>query len=394
MEEVLRNVRDVLTLSKKIMTNIRKIERTREEGRRVKLSQVLERQTSKFAEYKETLRLLRDVAFDLNLSLYSRNMKSIDQLTNPDERLARQLDRGKLYYSRLIREIPDYVNILRENLSRVRILKQILVKKGQAASASDWVKVGDLCLSTGLFRDAKIGFEKSGSLKPSPDGAFGLGKSLLNLCEYSGAVEHLRSAARNNPGLKDTAVLLEDSERRLSDWEAEAGGIRGKKIQQGRSSFMSDSLSAARFYLDIGNPEKAEERLREEPSHRDIPWEILLELCLKYEDLEKLETCVAAYEWCLGLHPDQPEFYRELGRLMIRLGEIDRSVLFLKAAAERGLGGPEYMEQVGDLLASSGAFKEAAAFYEESLKEKPENTDCIEKTAMAYHQMVSGSFTN
>ena len=322
--------------------------------------------------------------------MHSKEMMAIDQMEDEEARLSRQLERGKVYYQRMAKEIPPFLSILRRSLQKVRLLREFMDREARATHWEELCRVGEGYLEIGLYREARRVFERVCQREASSRALAGWGKALLGVYALPQAEGILQEAARKDPGNREIPHLLQACRSRWEAWRAERQRIQ--KTPKGQAPGREGALQVLDFYLQVKNPEWGEaalRRLQEALSEED--WPVFLQLCQLYEERGDGEGCLRVFEQALERYPDRAEFYKALGRLLIQLGEVQQAIPFFLEAVERGLHGPQDLEEIGDLLLEAGAYPQAALFYESALEQAPQQLSCAAKAAQAYQQMIQAT---
>ena len=390
VEEIKKNCADTLKTIKKL----RAMKRKGGEGSPAysDLTRKAEMMTSRIGARGRIISMLEHYNFANMLFMGKDEVKRIDDITNPFEKLDKQLDRAEVYYTTLARALSPFRRDVRGLLKRIGAEREAQVRFGQSAQHwRDYYAYAEALMECDNYGGAESLLQKVIELKPDcSDAYYRLGEIYFGQNRFDTARAVLNKALALNSNYGGAQDLLKKCRGRNRAWEKKCSEIRARFLKNppGEESRMERLLEAGNFYYRIKDYGRAvQEYLKVIGSHPGSA-DAYYHLGHAYFALEDFDRGVEALSSALTCSSDNPAIYRDLGLVSMNRGLHDAAERFFLKTLELKPEDLEVKELLGNTYVQKGMFAQAIKVYEEIVARNPRRRSAVHSLSRAYQSLI------
>ncbi|MEC4674039.1 MAG: 6-hydroxymethylpterin diphosphokinase MptE-like protein, partial [Nitrospirota bacterium] len=356
-----------------------------------KLTDQAERLTGRVSHYSKALGLLQLIDFSLEEYMWKASTDAVDLIDDPIERLRKQLDRGRRYYTGILNAAPVIEGFLKELHSRLERQWQLEGCGLQKSPDMEGLNQIKAYVDIGLFDKAEMItaplVEKVAHPHVDPQLAKISVQVSLELHQISIARRRVKAFGKCCVKDPEWDNLLNKVETSSEKWE--------KRIQEVevREVATPPPLNSGDFYYRLKNYSRARnhyERIACDsellPAIRGEAW---FRSSKTYVTLEEKGSKVFALEQALALAPADPKIYYDLGVVSLEMQGVATAEKFFQKGVEVSLDDPEFCEAVGAVLCAAGAHAQAIPYFEQALLTCPTDSRLLQEISQAYQYVFA-----
>ena len=402
--------------SGRVLKYIKRLMALKDNGQKdsIEFHKILDKVESIIEQVKNPLlNLMVGYHYGLELYLKRQDMQEIDDIEDKWEKLDKQLDRGSHYYNEVINAIVPFnkhLDRLITALQREELVNSILSDKS-IQSVERCIRVGMIYKKAKMtaqavkyFKAAVTEHRSEISNEQEKDRAQ---EALLLLAEmyikqfrFYEAKELLmdgngqEASAKNE---KKITALLKTCNKKIREWETREQKT-GKLLEEAESNYGSH-LESGYFYFRIKDYKRAEKaylKAIEEGQEASGRGQKKKELAPAYYGLahtylamDDPDNAVEMLENAIGIDPDNPIFYRDLGYIAISSSNVDSAELFFKKALELAPEAADLYKTLADIYIGHGEREKAVALYEEAIELNSNNLVFQKELAQLYNEVIT-----
>jgi tetratricopeptide (TPR) repeat protein len=333
-----------------------------------------------------------------NLLFMGKNTtQRIDEIQDPFDKLAKQLDRAETYYSTLMKALNPFAQDVQELLKRLTVTQKAEIHLAQSEKTwNDYLTYAASLITAENYPDAEAALHKTLELNPEcGDAHYYLGKIYYEQNRFASAISTLNKARAFNSKLPNLQMLLEQCQERNQHWHGRGEEIRKRFLANDPSDTGNEKerlLKAGNFYFGVKDYTRAEKEylkaIYENPNLSDAYYH----LGHTYFAMNDFDRGVDALTSALNCSPDNPAIYRDLGLVSIDRGLVEAAEKFLLKALELKPDDLELKETLGNIYFNNGRFDKAVKMYEDILSINPAYKELTKTLGIAYQKLISKNF--
>lgn len=343
------------------------------------ISERLEKRTAKFKEKEAFLNMLGEYTVALELYMTSQRVLEIDAVEDPAERFKQQITRAGVYYRGLLRVLKPFVAGVRTVLERLDDIEAVAANPPR--SVPEQISAMARLKRIGFYRQAiAIGQQVLAKHPAHPE-------ALLHLAEIAWTQHHPALAQEYLNRISETEKRPARAEHLLSRCREKTEVWDGKVREALEQYQIPHPLQNANFYYRVGDYDRAiecyQEIVRTAPS-----WEAYYHLAHAHIEKDERDQAVAMLEQAMGLSPDNPIIYRDLGFLALDNGQDDIAERFWLEALQLKPDDPRLYELLSDLYVKRSAWNKAVETLEVLVQLQPDRQDVVAKLAEICRHLI------
>ena len=403
-EELMNDLKSALKASKEMrkdsestLNTIRKLRRMEKDGKEgtpeyFKLTHKAEQMTDQIGVKGRIISMLENYNFQNILFMGKDEIKRIDEIENPVEKLNKQLDRAETYYNNLLKALTPFIldtQRLLQRLTKYQNAQDTLKKSPQ--KWNDYLKYALSLIRIESYRDAESALKKVIEIKPDYGNAYyHLGKIYSEQNRLETAIPILRKAEASKSNFNKAKNLLKKCQDKNLQWQERCEAIRKKFLSYSSQEINEKEaiLEAGNFYFRIKDYLRAEEKyLKVIAQHPTLP-EAHYHLGHTYFAMKDYDKGIEGLSKALELDPNNPIIYRDLGLVSIDRGLVESAERFFLKAIDLKPDDAELKELLGNIYFNNGMFDKAVTICEEVLAIKPDHKDLAKTLSIAYQKLI------
>jgi hypothetical protein len=395
-----REMKHIAESTLKLITKLKRMKQDGQEGtpHYSSLSRKAEKLTARIGTKGRIIGMLEHYNFSNLLFMGKDEIQRIDEIQNPFDKLAKQLDRAESYYTTLMKALNPFAQDVKKLLKRLTLLQQAQSRLDQSDKTwNDYLTYAVSLITAENYSDAEAALHKTLELNPEcGDAHYYLGEIYYEQNRFASAISALNKARALNSTLSNLQALLDACQERILQWERKCERIRSQFLTTLPSGKRDDKellLEAGNFYFRVKNYIRAEKEylkaIYENPNLSDAYYH----LGHTYFAMNDFDRGVEALTSALNCSPDNPVIYRDLGLVSIDRGLLESAELFFLKALELKPDDLEVKELLGNIYFNSGLFDKAIPIYEDILTANPDHKEIAQTLSRAYQQIIKGTLT-
>ncbi|GEM_PF-1043136 len=416
--------RDIKRASAQVLRHIKKAKKLKgnENKDSRELSSILKRIEGLIEKVRHpSLNLLVGYHYGLELYLKKHEIQAIDEIRDKWEMLDKQLERGRFYYSEIIKAINLFNKQLDRLINALRREREIdsILNDNSTGEGIRYYKAGMAYKKAGMtalavkYLTSALNSHGDDVQDMSLDGIHNsLAGMYIKQCRFYEAREILEGmlARKGATDEKKEKVLdmLKVCNMKIRVWESKRTEM-AKQLENAEANYGSH-LESGYFYFRIKDFRRAEKeyrkavawrRQRQEPpiitapaaSEKADEQKMLLEafygLAHTYLAMDDPEQAVDALEEAVKIAPDNPVLYRDLGLIAFQNNDISSAEIFFSRAIELAPHAVELYKTLAGLYIGSARTEKAIALYDRALRINPGNPSIQQDLAMLLKHEVT-----
>jgi hypothetical protein len=408
-DELIDDLKNALTTSKEMkhtaestLKLIKKLKRMKQDGQEgtphySSLSRKAEKLTSQIGAEGRIIEMLEHYNFSNLLFMGKNTTQRIDEIQDPFDKLARQLDRAETYYSTLMKALNPFAQDVQELLKRLTVTQTAEIHLAQSEKTwNDYLTYAASLITSENYSDAEAALQKALDLNPdSSDVYYHLGQIYYEQNRFKSATVALNQAQALSSNSNKTKNLLKKCQERNQHWHERGEEIRKRFLANDPSDTGNEKerlLEAGNFYFGVKDYTRAEKEylnaIYENPNLSDAYYH----LGHTYFAMNDFDRGVDALTSALNCSPDNPAIYRDLGLVSIDRGLVEAAEKFLLKALELKPDDLELKETLGNIYFNNGRFDKAVKMYEDILSINPAYKELTKTLGIAYQKLISKNF--
>jgi tetratricopeptide (TPR) repeat protein len=375
-----------------------------------------------------SLNLLAGYHYGLELYLKKQELQEIDEMEDKWERLDKQIDRGKNYYSEIVKATELFSKKLHHLSTALKKQDEVdsILTDESIESEDRFFKIGTLYKKAGMIVQAIKYFEllsnNCQSLEKDDEGLnsdkkfdshsriidiqLTLTELYMKQFRYYDARETLkvvRSQEQSSLLMRHKTrikKLFKTCEEGIEFWEKRKMEM-GNLVKEAEANYGSH-LESAYFYFRVKDYERAETaymKAIEEAKEDNVKDEKhdgskgMVEACYglahTYLAMEDPEKAVDVFDKAIKVDPENPLFYRDLGLISVQNNDFSSAEIFILKAIELAPQTEELYKLLSDLYISQGEQQKATSLYENALVANADNPVIKQDLAVLYKDIIA-----
>jgi len=339
--------------------------------------------------------MLMNYNFANVLFMGREEIKKIDLIDDPYEKLEGQLDRAATYYKNFLDALTPFIDDI-QKLTK-RLARECTAKATFEKSAKTWrdyLSYGTDLFKAEIYREAEAAFKQAIELNPDhSEACYYLGRIYHEQNRFKAAASILEKAIALGSDVTDAKDLLDACNERNRQWDSRCRKLREKFYRQALQGRYEKAaiLEGGNFYFRVKDYERAkQEYLSVIDRHPALP-EAHYHLGHTYFAMQDFEKGVESLSKAMELEPDNPAIYRDLGLVSIKRGLVGSAERFLLKAIELKPDDLELHEILGNLYFNNDQYEKAVEIYERILAIKPDHHESANNLGRAYRKLIDDS---
>lgn len=384
-----KNCREIVGVARKLEKLIA-VGRT-EDDAFIRLTHRAEKLTQDMDSHGRVLHLMGEQNYALELYMMQHAVATIDEIESIDEKIARQVERAKVFYPSVSKATEFFKPRLDRLIHQLKQARELDARPpGPEAVSEDWYRYA---LEYGKieYRGKARGALRN-ALALDPDHGPSL-KLLGRLCLDGNRVEEALRVVERLRRLKksDRAVdaLVQDAQAKHAAWAERCAKLQEEFAGKVREESPDE---AGWFYYRTKDYARAIARLEQAAAQQPTAetYARLGHARLKAGDAE---GAIHAWEQGLVLDAARPDLYKELGFLALEQGMKEDAEQFLREACVLEPDDADVCERLARVYYERGAYVEAGACLENLLRLRPGSQDLVPQIMALYQRQIALSAT-
>ncbi|KPK36746.1 MAG: hypothetical protein AMK70_01085 [Nitrospira bacterium SG8_35_1] len=362
------------------------------------------------------LNVLAGYNYGLELYLKKQEIKEIDDIDDKWEMLDKQLERGQIYYSQIVKTIVLFNKQLDKVITALKREKNIdsLLHNDMIEQNERFHKAGMMYKRAGLaaqavrYLEAAISDQQSAGRTPEKKSTSSMNELYISLAEmyvkqfrFYDARKILEELVSYGSGTGDQRStfseriqkLLRICDKKIKAWQGKKNKM-GALLRAAEANYGSH-LESGYFYFRIKNYERAEQSylkaIKDEESgvRSQELGAAYYGLAHTYLAMDDPDKAVGALEKALEADPSNPLLYRDLGLIAVESNNIAPAEIFLSKAIELAPQEAEFYKPLANLYMSIGETEKASALYESAIQANADLPVIQQHLAEIYKETIS-----
>ena len=391
MASVSRELRTIKSEAKAVLALAKKLKRKIANGEThdsqfAEMSQAAEEMTEAMNRHGRVLHLIGEHNFGLELYMVHHKVAQIDDMEDPYERIAEQLDRAAIYYPSIQRAADIFQKPLDRLIRRLKTARQLDADPlTDTAPAGDWYRRALAYSKIECREEAYRACAAALVRQPGHLPALMLRLRLaLATNRLADAMATARAIEARRPGTRTAARLIADARKRHTAWTTRARSLKTQFRERERPDTLEE---AGWFYYRTKSYDRAVEK-----------WDAAAEVRPSAETYARLgharmavgerEAAMEAWAKALALDPSRADVYKQLGAIALDQGLSEQAEDFLAEACRLEPDDHEVQEALARMLCARGAYAEAGFCYENVLRLNPNRQELIPQIVALYQRQI------
>jgi hypothetical protein len=409
-DELIDDLKNALTTARKMkhtaestLKLIKRLKRMKQDGQEgtphySSLSRKAEKLTTQIGAEGRIIGMLEHYNFSNLLFMGKDATQRIDEIQNPFDKLAKQLDRAETYYSTLTKALNPFAQDVQELLKRLTLAQKAETHLAQSEKTwNDYLTYAVSLITAEDYSDAEAALHKTLELNPEcGDAHYHLGEIYYEQNRFTSAVSAFNQAQALSSNPSKIKMLLDKCQERILQWERKCERIRNQFLINPPSEETNNKerlLDAGNFYFRVKNYSRAEKEYLKAIYENPNLSEAYYHLGHTYFAMNDFDRGVEALTSALNCSPDNPVIYRDLGLVSIDRGLLESAETFFLKTLELNPADCEVKEFLGNIYFNSGFFDKAITLYEDILATNPDRKEIAQTLSRAYQQIIKGTLS-
>ncbi|KPK32064.1 MAG: hypothetical protein AMK70_11275 [Nitrospira bacterium SG8_35_1] len=395
--------------SNQILKHVKRVEKLKE--RRNEEAHELNNLLSKINKLIERvkhplLNFLVGYNYGLELYLKKQEIQDIDEIDDKWEMLDKQLERGKLYYSEIVKTISHYNKQLEKVTKALKREKKIdsILNDSSVDDRDRFYRAGMIYHEAGIaaqavkYLEAAISYEDGGNSDEESETYITLAGMYIKQFRYYDAraiLEKFRDQGSKAP--EKVEKLIQTCDKKIKAWQGRME--RMEKLMKEAEADYGSHLESGYFYFRTGDFERAEKSYVKAISslksgvRSDELEASYYGLAHIYLAMNAPDKAIGALEKAIEVDPSNPVLYRDLGLIAFESNNIGPAETFLLKAIELAPKDAEFYKPLANLYMSHGETEKAAALYESAIEANADIPALQHDLALTYNSMIGNAET-
>ncbi|MFQ5455542.1 MAG: 6-hydroxymethylpterin diphosphokinase MptE-like protein [Nitrospirota bacterium] len=415
--------REIRKVSEKILKHTKKLKTLKKKGQKdsIESHNILKKIQPLIEEVKHPiLNLVAGYHYGLELYLKKQDVQEIDEIEDKWERLDKQLERGQIYYSEVIKAISLFNKQLDKLITALQREKKVdsILSDESIEEKERFIRVGLIYKKAGMIAQAaryleagcrvqgagckvqkedykEQGLSVTNDISQFTDTHISLAEIYIKQFRFYEARELLKGGRRQKAEGRRQNLriikLVKICNEKIKAWDERKKEM--KRLLKDAEANYGSHLESGYFYFRIKDYERAEKAYLksvsgQESGGRNQESGAYYGLAHTYLARDEAEEAINALEKAIMADPDNPIFYRDLGIISIQNSDVDSAEIFFKKAIELAPNAEELYKLLTDIYINQGEIEKGISLYENAILANPDNPQFSSILATLYREMI------